>query len=239
MAGWKPQVKTIAFVKRGFVFQGAPDGTLGFKMLKDEAGRITQGAGGSGSTAAGAKRVAEGEVVDSPNGAAASASSSSGGPAGSSSAEAVVLSAGDVGVGVKDGGAGTTPATGLNAAGKRQKKTEEGDEAGGMPMGGEEVEDGGAEEEEEMVDDSGGATQGVAAAPRPPAVEFEEVGDIMNLGRVTNTAEKADGEAEEEYVPVASKYEEEIAANWGPAKGEGEAEGEEDDLDATMAELLA
>ena len=47
----------------------------------------------------------------------------------------------------------------------------------------------------------------------------------MNLGRVTNTAEKADGEAEEEYVPVTSKYTAEVEAaaiSKAAVTGEGE-----------------
>lgn len=43
-AGWKPEVSTVPFLKRGFRFEGEPDETLGFKMLKSEEARAREAA---------------------------------------------------------------------------------------------------------------------------------------------------------------------------------------------------
>jgi hypothetical protein len=44
VAGWSAAVTTEPFVRRGFRFEGAPDGSLGFKMLKSEEAKAREAA---------------------------------------------------------------------------------------------------------------------------------------------------------------------------------------------------
>jgi hypothetical protein len=61
VAGWRAEVACEPFVRRGFRFEGAPDETLGFKMLKSDEAREREAAA---RREAAAKEAAAGEAGD-------------------------------------------------------------------------------------------------------------------------------------------------------------------------------
>jgi hypothetical protein len=223
------QVQTMAFVKRGFMFQGAANATLGYKMLKNDAAQ-KPGA---------VKRDAD--AADSPAGASDAADADA--AAGTSR----VADDGEASHSRVDA-AGTTPATAVGAAAKRRKaEEEEGGEA--TPLGGTggapptSAAGAGAAGENAAVDAAmaaaglGGVDGSVdGAASGGVKVEAIELGELSQIGRVAPASARDEGAADEVYVPVTNKY---VDEGMGVALGGGTAEGEEpDELDATMAELL-
>ena len=233
--GWLPQVKmTGAFQKRQFVFQGDPDKSLGFKMLRSGEAMKRDASAAGAAAAAGAGSPA---AIAGPSGAAGAASSASAfagkaNPAGESTP-----------------GLATLP----SAAGKR-RRPEDGESLGSATAGGvDSLASGGSGSSEPAVvkkEVKEEVNEEEEAVVKPEAIELGEIGD---LGRAPAKAAKAE-EEEKEYVPVSISAS--LSASLGvdgafdPAKlaagaatsGEGGAAaggGEEmDEMDATMAELL-
>ena len=208
VAGWEAAVLTAPFVKRGFTFQEAPDASLGFKMLRSQEAKKSDAADAAASAS----------PVPNADGAAAAAATSADATAGvSAAATASSAAAAAAAAEGKDTPGGL--ATGVGALGKRRREVAEGDE--GMTP----------------VAPPPAGTEAPAEVA-PPAVEFEELGAdyFSNLAQGGGASKPGDGEAAAPFVPVVSKFEEVASA---PLMGGGGIGGdEEDELDATMAELL-
>ena len=246
--GWLPEVKMAAsFQKRGFTFQGDPSKSLGFKMLKNEEAK-RKDAAATGSPAADASGAAsssapavEGVIGGGlppnvqPGAAAGAASAGAGAAAAESSETAAAAPLAPEGKPAQ----GDTPglATGLGGAATKRRRPD--DNLTPQPAA-----DGGLDEP--GGDGAGGGGEGAGPAeaePSPPKPEAIDLGEIGMLGRAPKAA-KPEGAAAEpaEYVPVSISAS--LARDLGvDASGSADptllgGEGDGDELDATMAELL-
>lgn len=244
--GWMPQVKMAsAFAKRGFAFQGDPDKSLGFKMLRnDEAKRRDDKA-----TAAAVDSPASG-VIGGGLPASVTASSSSPDATGVSAAAVTIephlaaTTASSAAAPIPDDASKVqdvdgTPglATGVGAAGKRRRPE---DNLTPQPPVSAESAGGSSQADAAAAGDAAAASVSEPAVPKPEAIDLGEIG---MLGRLPKAAKQEGTTEATEYKPVSISAA--LAKELGvDATGVGDggldmAEGEGDELDATMAELLA
>ena len=210
VAGWEAAVLTAPFVKRGFTFQEAPDASLGFKMLRSQEAK-------RGVTPRMPRRRPRQRRMRTRRRRRRRQLQTR------QRVVVVVVSGGGGGGGGVDRGQGHAGGLGhgRGALGKRRREVAEGDE--GMTP---------------VAPPPAGA-EGAGGRWRGRRLSSEELGAdyFSNLAQGGGASKTGDDEAvAAPFVPVVSKFEEVATA---PLMGGGGIGGdEEDELDATMAELL-
>ena len=240
-AGWRPQVATEPFLRRGFNFEGAPDETLGFKMLKSDEARAREAAAAAAKEAA-AKEAAAKAAAAQETGAAAEATDSAADESGGM-ARSMALGLngkrkraeppmGDVDSPM---GAATpvplrTPGTSSSGAGSSLD-----------PMSGTGAHEVGHVATADQSDDD----EPSESEPEPePEVEAEEWGDISAIGRFTSTPAATQLDATQLDATQLDATQLDATQLDGSQPGQPGASGaaiggeDMDDVDATLAELL-